>query len=90
MLAVSLVGFAVYFLAIVGGPDTPAPEQPCGDPLFDSPVLAAVGITGITLTWAAVVTTWVVYLRVTSKLATVILAVTIVLCAMATFTPRVC
>jgi len=58
--------------------------------MFASPVLAAVGITGITLTLAAVVTTWVVYLRVTSKLATVILAVTIVLCAMAAFTPRVC
>ena len=58
--------------------------------MFASPVLAAVGITGITLTLAAVVTTWVVYLRVTSKLATVILAVTIVLCAMAAFTPHVC
>jgi hypothetical protein len=63
MLAVSLVGFAVYFLAIVDRPDTPAPEQPCGQPLFDSPGLAAVGIVGITLTLAAVVTTRVVYLR---------------------------
>jgi hypothetical protein len=87
MLAVSLVGFAVYFLAIGGGPDTPAPEQSCAGPMFGSPVLPAVGITH---TLAAVVTTWVVYLRVTSKLATVILAVTIVVCAMAVFTPQVC
>lgn len=86
MLAMSLVGFAVYFLAITGGPGTPAQEQPC-QPLFVYPVLAAVGFT---LTLAAVVPTWLVYLRVTSKLANVILPVTIGLCGFAALMPISC
>jgi hypothetical protein len=80
MLAASLVGFAVYFLAIVGGPGTPAPAQVCAGPLFVYPVLAAVSFT---LMLAAVVPTWLVYRRVTAKLATVILPVTIGVCGFA-------
>ncbi len=87
MLTASLVGLAVYVFAIAGGPGTPAPAQTCAGPVFVYPVLAAVGFT---LTLAAVVTAWLIYRRVTSKLATVILPVTITVCALAAFMPLGC